>query len=153
MWDEWNFLLYGYDAGNGNDTGPKRDHDDKVYQPSVDPNFDFANWNLYQIRWYPDRTEFYVNGNLERTEREVKPDDALQIHFNIWAPVPQFGQAYNRNLPGPVDSPTDPNRKIYNFDVDYVRVTSLTGGTSAARVERSNGFATPLPVSPESFRR
>ncbi len=152
VWNNWNEGLYGYDGDSSNNTTPDRDHDDLVYGPSVDPNYDYANWNTYKIRWYPDRTEFYVNDNLERTESEVKPDQALSIDFNIWTPTPDFQQAFSGSLPGPVSNADNPDRKIYNFDVDYVRVKALTSGANSARVAVGAEAAQPLPATAKSYR-
>ena len=152
VWNDWNERLYGYDGDPNNNDMPDRVHDDLVYQPSVDPNYDFANWNTYKIRWYPDRTEFYVNDRMERTEREVRPNQALQLHFNIWAPTPDFNQAFSGSLPGPVSSANNPDRRIYQFDVDYVRVTALTAGANSARVATGAEAAQPLPVNAKSYR-
>ena len=148
----WKEQLYGFDGNSAEQNTPNRDHDDLVYQPSLDPNYDYANWNTYKIRWFSDRTEFYVNGRLERTEREVRPNRAMSLHFNIWTPTADFGQAYSRNLPGPANSTGDPNRKTYNFDVDYVRVTALTAGAGAARVAPPSEAAQPLPANMKLYR-
>ena len=152
VWNDWNERLYNYDGDPNDNNTPDRIHDDLVYQPSVDSGYDFANWNIYRIRWYPDRTEFYVNNRLERTEREVRPNQALQVHFNIWAPTPDFGQAFSGSLPGPVSSPSNPDRRIYQFDVDYVRVTALTSGASSARLAIGAEAAQPLPANAKSYR-
>ena len=134
VWNNWNEGRDGFDGNPLQEDTPNRMRDDLVYQPSANPNYDYADWNTYRIRWYPNRTEFYVNGRLERTENEVKPDKPLQLRFNIWTPIPEFAQAFSGNLPGPVPSPSSPDRRIYDFDVDYVRVTALSAGASQARV-------------------
>ena len=152
IWNNWNVALYGYDGDSSDNTTPDRDHDDLVYQPSVDPNFDYANWNTYKIRWFPDHTEYYVNGNLERVERQVKPDQAMALHFNFWTPTPDFQQAFSGSLPGPVSSANNSDRRTYNFDVDYVKVTALTAGANSARVATGAEAAKPLPVSANAYR-
>ena len=152
VWNDWNVDLYGYDGDSSNNTTPDRNHDDLVYGPSVDANYDYANWNTYKIRWYPDHTEFYVNDRLERTEREVKPNQALSVDLNIWTPTPDFQQAFSGNLPGPVANPNNPDRKIYNFDVDYVRVKALASGAGAARVAVGAEAAQILPATAKSYR-
>lgn len=152
VWNDWNEQLYGFDGNSAPEDTPNRAHDDLVYGPSVDPNFDYANWNTYKIRWFPDRTEFYVNNNLERIEREVKPNQALSVHFNFWTPTGDFQQAFSGNLPGPVDSASSDGRRTYQFDVDYVRVTALTAGTRSARVATGAEAAQPLPATANSYR-
>ena len=144
-WNNWNEALYGFDGDSANN-GLERKNDDLVYQPSVDPNFDYANWNNYKIRWFPDRTEFYVNDKLERTETEVKPDQAMELHFNFWTPTGDFQQAFSGNLPGPVASPNNADRRVYQFDVDYVRVRALGTGAASARIATGAEAAQPLPI-------
>ena len=152
IWNDWNQQLYGYDGDPNPASTPDRDHDDLVYMPSVDANYDYANWNVYKIRWFADRTEYYVNNNLERVEREVKPNQALSLHFNFWTPTPDFQQAFSNNLPGPVSTSANPDRRTYQFDVDYVRVTALSGGASGARVATGDEAAKQLPASLKSYR-
>lgn len=107
IWNDWNQGLYGHDPGF--EDSPTRLHDDKTYEPSVDTNFDYANWNLYQIRWLPDRTEFYVNNRLERVEREVLPDEALAVHFNFGLRAPIFARLLARTtIRPPTQTPTFP---------------------------------------------
>ena len=137
VWNNWNEQRDGFDGNPLPESTPNRMRDDLVYQPSVDPNYDYAEWNTYRIRWYPDRTELYVNDRLERIEDEVRPDKPLQLRFNIWAPIPEFQQAFSDNLLDPVSAPGNPNRRIYDFDVDYVRVTALGSSASQARVATS----------------
>ena len=152
IWNDWNEQLYGFDGNSAGEDTPNRDHDDLVYAPSVDPNYDYANWNTYKIRWYPDRTEYYVNNNLERVERQVKPNQALSLHFNFWTPTADFGQAFSNNLPGPVSTASNPDRRTYGFDVDYVRVRALTAGAGSARLATGAEAAQPLPVSANAYR-
>ena len=153
VWNNWNEELYGFDGNSAPEDTPNRNNDDLVYAPSVDPNYDYANWNVYKIRWYPDRTEFYVNNNLERIEREVKPDRALSLHFNLWTPTSDFQQAFSGNLPGPVASANNPDRRTYQFDVDYVRVTALSSGAGSARLATGAEAAQPLPVAANAYRK
>lgn len=152
IWHNWNEITNGFDGNPGPEDTPDRNNDDLVYQPSIDPNYDYANWNTYKIRWYADRTEYYVNNILERVEREVKPDKPLQLHFNFWTPTSDFQQAFNGNLPGPVATANNPDRRTYQFDVDYVRVTALTAGANGARVATGAEAAQPLPANAKSYR-
>ena len=152
VWNNWNEQLYGFDGDPTEQDTPNRNNDDLVYQPSVDPNYDYANWNIYKIRWFPNRTEFYINNRLERVENEVKPDQALSLHFNFWTPTGDFQQAFSGSLPAPVSRPDDPSRRTYQFDVDYVRVTALSGGANAARVAMGDEAAKELPLGTKSYR-
>ena len=150
VWSNWNAGLYGFDSDPTEQNKPSRDHDDQVYQPSVDPSYDYANWNVYKIRWYPDRTEFYVNGKLERVEKEVKPDQGLSLHLNFWTPTGDFNQAFSGKLSGPV--PSADNYRSYNFDVDYVRLTALTAGAGSARLASGSEAAKLLPKTSQPYR-
>ena len=151
VWNDWNEGLYGFDLNSANN-GPERTNDDKVYRASMDPSLDYANWNVYRIRWYPDRTEFYVNDRLERIETEVRPDNPLSLHLNFWTPYGNFNQAFSGSLPGPVSSPDSPSRRIYQYDVDYVRVTALGAGANAARIAPASEAAHPVPGNLKSWR-
>ena len=152
IWNEWNQQLYGFDGNPAPEDSPNRNNDDLVYAPSIDASYDYANWNTYKIRWYPDRTEYYVNNNLERTEREVRPSRALQLHFNFWTPTSDFTQAFSGNLPGPVATADNPDRRTYQFDVDFVRLTALGSGANSARIATGDEAAKPLPANAKSYR-
>ncbi|PQV65226.1 Glycosyl hydrolases family 16 [Abditibacterium utsteinense] len=143
IWDNWN-LRDGFD-GDDIDT-QKSARTDKTYAPAKDPNYDYGNWNTYTLRWFPDRTEFYLNGVLERIEREVKPDDALSVHFNMWTGTPDFEQAYSTSL---VPATASENNKSYFFDVDFVSVKDISGG---AQAQNAREMAAPLPSSFKAIR-
>ncbi len=152
VWNDWSQPRFGFDGNPDPEDSSGRNNDDLVYSPSVDPSYDYAGWNIYKVRWFPDRTEFYVNDRLERVEREVKPDKALSLHFNFWTPTSDFVQAFSGNLPGPVSTADNPDRRTYQFDVDYVRVTSLGAGANGARVATGAEAAQELPATAKSFR-
>ncbi len=143
VWNDWQ-LRYGFDDNDANDT--TRLNDDKTYAASKSAGYDYANWNIYTIRWYPDRTEFYVNGVLERTEREVKPDEDLSVHFNMWTGIPDFNQAYSASFQ-PATSAA--GNKTYTFDVDYVTVADISNGTNARTATK---FTAPPAAGLKSFR-
>lgn len=136
VWNDWN-PRNQFDEGDEDDS--VRLNDDKTYGVAKAPGYDYANFNIYTIRWFPDRTEFYVNGTLERTEREVKPDEDLSVHFNMWTGNPDFRVAYSAGLQ---PARTAAENKTYTFDVDYVEVRDLTG--SSALTARK---MTPPPLS------
>jgi hypothetical protein len=143
IWDDWN-LRDGYDGDDVNTTISTKT--DKTYRLASDPNFDWANWNTYTIRWFPNRTEYILNGVLQRTETEVKPDEDMSIHFNIWTGTPDFNQAYSASLQ-PASS-SGANRS-YFFDVDNMRVRRL----GAAITAQSNAVQEqPLPAGAKSYR-
>lgn len=125
IWDNWN-LRDGYD-GDNIDT-QKSARTDKTYAPAQNSAYDYANWNTYTIRWFPDRTEFLVNGILERTEREVRPTEALSIHFNMWTGNPDFEQAYSASL---VPATSAQTNQSHFFDVDFVTVRDIGAASTS----------------------
>ena len=114
IWNDWN-PRYGYNNGVHNS--------DSLMTVS---NMNYRAWTTYTARWYPDRVEWYVNGTLSRTSRTIVPDDALSVHFNLWAPASDWSIAYD-----PFLQPTgDPARNYTCFmDIDYVRVRQLPAPT------------------------
>lgn len=142
IWDDWN-LRDSFDQDDNSDAVSARS--DKTYRLASDPAFDWANWNTYTIRWLPDRTEFLLNGRVERVEREVKPDEAMSVHFNIWTGTPDFAQAYSASLQPATAA--QGNQSAF-FDVDYVRVRRL-GSLAAARLAPREQ---PLPRGAKSYR-
>ncbi len=141
VWDDWT-VRDGFDQDDINTADNARR--DKTYQLASDPNFDWANWNTYTIRWLPDRTEFLLNGRIERVEREVRPDEAMSVHFNIWTGTPDFAQAYSASLQPAAAA--EANQSAF-FDVDYVRVRRL--GSPAVRIAPREQ---PLPPGVKSYR-
>lgn len=143
VWDDWN-LSYGYD---GDDVAtPSRLHDDKTYQPSKTTGYDWANWNVYTIRWLPTRIDYLVNGVVERTETRIRPNEDMSVHFNIWAATADFNQAFSSNL-SPAANLT------YNVDVDYLTVREIGGAASVAgaATEPSPAYEPPAAGLP-SYR-
>ncbi len=86
------------------------------------PGVDLTNFNDFAIHWLPERVEWYVNGDLRRTEHMVVPNDAMDVHFNIHAPGSGFQDAYDPNL-----EPTpDPNEnRTFFLEIDYVTVNRI----------------------------
>ncbi len=125
IWDDWNEVRDGYD-GDDVET-PSRIHDDKTYGLSTfGSNFSWKGWNTYKIRWYPNRTEYYLNDVLQRTETQVLPNEDMSVHFNIWSGDSSFDQAYSEGF-----NPTnEANNRTFNVDVDYLRVRSLSGAAA-----------------------
>ena len=74
------------------------------------------------------------------------------MHFNFWTPTPDFAQAFSNNLPAPVATADNADRRTYQFDVDYVRLTSLGGGNNSARVATGDEAAKELPAGAKSYR-
>lgn len=145
IWDDWN-LRYGYDDDSS--AASSAANNNKTYRVSVDPNYNAANWNTYTIRWLPDRTEYLVNGRIERTERVIKPDEDMSVHLNMWTGFPDFNQAYSASLQ-PANS-SGSNRSNY-FDIDYVRVQQL-GTNAALKANATPKLEQPLAPGLKSYR-
>lgn len=143
IWDRWN-LRDGFDIDDI-DT-PTSVRTDKTYALAKDASYDYANWNTYTLRWFPDRTEYYLNGVLERTEREVRPTESLSVHFNMWTGTPDFNQACSASL---VPATSAGANKSYFFDVDFVTVRDIGGGASARSARQ---MTQPLPSTFRAIR-
>jgi hypothetical protein len=107
IWDNWNPLRDGREAG-------------ELYDATIDWNN--GSWNIYKIRWYPDRTEWIVNDVIIRTESEVRPGSPMGVWFNIWGPEPEWSDAYSPSIK-PALVPKD--NKTHSYDVDYVKVRRI----------------------------
>jgi hypothetical protein len=112
IWDNWNPLRQGPEAG-------------QLYDATIDWNN--GAWNVYKIRWYPDRTEWIVNDVIIRTEHEVRPGSPMGVWFNAWGPEPEWPDAYDPSLK-PVS--TLEENKTHSYDVDYVKVRRIPVSTS-----------------------
>ncbi len=108
LWDNWNPLRHGENEGE--------------LRPTFGPDWNAGEWNTYKIRWYPDRTEWICNDNLIRTETRVRPGSPMGVWFNLWAPNPDWGDAYD---PAIQPARTKARNRRYFFDVDYVKVSRI----------------------------
>ena len=79
-------------------------------------------WNVLQIRWLKDRTEWYINGLLARSTQDAHATDPMTVRFNLWAPNFYWTAAYDAGLQ-PVLTATQ--NASYYYDIDYVRVTKI----------------------------
>ena len=92
------------------------------------PGYNYQDWNVYKFRWYTDRVEWYVNGNLVNTHTSPVPDRATPIRANFWAAGSEWAEAYDSSLQ-PTANPASNVR--YYYDIDYIKVTRLGGGLQA----------------------
>lgn len=80
-------------------------------------------YHTFRTTLYSDKVEWYIDGKLVRTETVKVPKGPVQVYVNMWAPGPEWSDAYNANLK-PVSNASQ--NKTYSMDVDYVRVWSTT---------------------------
>lgn len=95
------------------------------------PDIDFTKFNVVAIHWFPNRIDWFVNGNRIRSVSTKIPQGSLSVRLNIWAPGPTFSQAFSSEL-----QPTsDPNASIdYVYAVDWVRVSVVKLKNDSAEV-------------------
>ena len=91
------------------------------------PGFDWQAWNDYAMRWYPDRVEWWVNGDLVQTNFSAIPDMPQPVRASLWAGGTTWPDAFHPSLV-PVSTPGN-NQRFY-WDIDYILVTRLGGGGS-----------------------
>ena len=91
------------------------------------PSFNRNDWNVLQIKWLPDHTEWYVNGTMIRSTTAALPDDDMHLFINLWSTSnPNWTDAYDASFQ-PVSSANQST--TYYLDVDYVKITAIGGGT------------------------
>ncbi|MEG3436372.1 glycoside hydrolase family 16 protein [Pannus brasiliensis CCIBt3594] len=81
---------------------------------------DLTRFNTFKIRWLPNSTEWYVNGNLLNSWQEARPTAPMPVRFNFWAPGALWPAAYDANLQ-PADLAS--LNQTFTYDIDYVQVS------------------------------
>jgi len=89
--------------------------------------YNWQDWNTYAMRWYPDRVEWYVNDALVETHTSPVPNLAQPARASLWAGGTTWPDAFSASLQ-PVPNPA--NNQRYRWDIDYIMVTRLSGGSS-----------------------
>ena len=111
---------------NWNDWNPSSPtYEDGVHHAGVTTSvagLDRGQWNVYKIRWLPDRTEWFVNGSLVQSLAPAHPDGPLAVRFNAWAPDSSFQAAHD---PALTPAPSEAEAQNYSFDVDWVEVRTV----------------------------
>jgi len=88
----------------------------------VIPGFDMTDWNTYEIRWLPDRVQWFLNGTQVRERIVTVVNNPSEVRLNIAAPDAGFSDAYNGALQPAV---TAGNNQQYKLEIDYVQVSSV----------------------------
>ena len=86
------------------------------------PGYDMTNWNTYEIRWLPDRIQWFLNGMQVRELVSTVAGHPSEVRLNIWAPNAFFSDAFNAALQ-PTSSAAD--NQQYQLEIDYVRVSAV----------------------------
>jgi len=86
------------------------------------PGFDMKAWNTYEIRWWQDRTEWWINGVMVRQQNGLNLTHDSEIRLNIWAPDAGFSIAYNSFLQPAASAAAN---QQYQLEIDYVQVSTV----------------------------
>ncbi len=127
--DEIDFELLSNQAGN--QTILTNVFDDDGFNVGGDvqnvfvPGLDITEFTEYEIRWFPNRIEWYVSGQLIRTETGTVANDPQEVRVNHWAPDQFFTIAYDASLQ-PVASAA--LNESFALEVDYVEVIRIDPG-------------------------
>lgn len=101
-----------------------------------------GNWNVYRIAWKAGQVQWFINGQLIRTETsQVVPDEDLGVRFNLWGASNVWSDAYDGTLTA---ASTPAENKKYGLDVDWVRVTPLTANTTGTLRSASGLSLSPI---------
>ena len=85
-------------------------------------DLDLTQFAEYEIRWLPDRVQWYVDGLLIREELDTLPDDPSEVRLNLWAPDMFFTQAFDAALQ---PAATAAANQEFELEIDFVEVTAL----------------------------
>jgi beta-glucanase (GH16 family) len=111
-WNDWNrYSSRYYDGVHHTDAKP------------VVSGLDLMGFNTFKVKWFYDRTEWYVNGRQLWVSRKALPTASMPVKFNFWAPASNWAAAYSSSL-----MPTSNKwaNRTYEFDVDYVLVRRIS---------------------------
>jgi hypothetical protein len=99
-------------------------------------------WHVYDIDWFPNQIDWYVDGQLVREEASGEtstenptiyvPNKPMAFYVNFWAPSSTFGDAYFAGL---TPSATAAGNQQFGYDVADVAVNTLAA------------LGTPVPES------
>jgi beta-glucanase (GH16 family) len=95
--------------------------DPGIFQIHTVPGYDMTQWNDYEIRWLPDRVQWFVNGAQTREQIIAVSGNPSEIRFNIWVPDEGFSAAFN-----PALQPTDlAGNQQYELQIDFVDISTV----------------------------
>lgn len=96
-----------------------------------------SDFHTLRIEWLPNMVRWLVDGEVVRTESNMVPDKAMNLHFNIWGP-PASWPTGSSSLQAA--SSQAQNQSFY-FDVDSVKVEKLAALLGDANHENLVGTA------------
>jgi uncharacterized protein (TIGR03437 family) len=99
------------------------------------PGLDLTQFAEYEIRWFTDRIQWYINGVLIREEFGTLPDDPSEVRLNLWGPDQSFSQAYDANLQ---PATTAEGNQEFEIEIDLVRVMTVVPGSCPADLVLAN---------------
>jgi len=86
------------------------------------PGLDLTAWNTYEIRWLPDRVQWFVNGTQVRQRLGAVPNDPSEVRLNLWVPGSSFSIAYNGALQPASSAGAN---QTYQVQIDFVKVETI----------------------------
>jgi hypothetical protein len=96
-------------------------------------------YHIYEIRWFPHRVEWLVDGTTVREETSHVPAGPMALHLNMWVPDQNWPEAYCDCLQ-PTSNPS--NNHVFTMSVDWVSVESAPYTAIEGDVATANG--TPI---------
>ncbi len=87
------------------------------------PGLDLTKFNQFEIHWYKDRVEWFINDTLIQRVTDHIPTGPMSVRLNIWVPAADFSMAFGHTLQ-PARHP-EQNRDFI-FEVDWVKVSLVT---------------------------
>jgi beta-glucanase (GH16 family) len=113
---------------NGSNSGNINNHNSAYSTfPPGQSGPDLSQWHTYDIDWFPDHINWYVDGVEVRTTNIAIPVNAMPIRANFWAPASDFSDAFSSSLQ-PATSST--GNTSYFYDIDYIQVSTVPEPTS-----------------------
>jgi hypothetical protein len=126
--DEIDFELLSNDVASNEERVLSNVFDDDDFSQPGSPSFlavpglDLTAFNTYEVRWHPNRVEWYVNGVLHRTETGIVPLEPQNVRLNFWAPDAFFADAYDAAL---VPAAAESQNETFFYEVDWVQVERI----------------------------
>jgi hypothetical protein len=78
-------------------------------------------FHTYEIKWFPDKVIWYVDGNVVRREKVNVPSGPMHLHLNMWAPGVEWAEAYSPKI-----QPTSKNsNQVFTMKVAWIDVQPI----------------------------